>query len=274
MANEEEQAELNALQPADQTLEDGAQEAANQTAQDSAEQQADTSAEDAATQTGQDGADHVEEEGLKAGIVAEKKKRQEAEALLQASKNQNVLLQQQVMQSAQQVQQSQVQENSYAQAIRELGLQGQEYLSESERIEVYKRKDQLDTQKLQAQNMYAQNAQFVASHTDFAEVVGIQGPAGFIPSTELQILLTKKPHLYSASAKAIYDAVMENRKLTEYEKMKVVMTEKENRQKVEAVTSPMSPAAAGGGGTVGEDYSSAEKVAATERRVAAGEFDK
>lgn len=265
MAKEEENA-------ANQTPEDGVQDTATQTAEDSARQQADD-ASATANQTDRDGADK-EQEGLKAAAVAEKKKRQEAEARLQAA--QNALLQQQMAMRTAQPSQP---ESTYAQALREAGLQDEPYITEEQRIAVYERKEQLDRQMFAQQQQYAQNTQFIAEHPDFAEVAGMDNPATgqFIPSAELQTILTKKPWLFQAantSAQARYEIVMNERALAEYEKTKTVMTEREIRQKADATTSPMSASTTGGGGTAANQFSTAEDVRAMEARIARGEFER
>jgi hypothetical protein len=266
MAEEEENA-------ANQNSEDGVQDTATQTAEDSAQQQADD-ASATANQNNQDGADK-EQEGLKAAAVAEKKKRQEAEAQLQAAQNQNALLQQQMVAR----QQPNQPESTYAQALREAGLQDEPFITEDQRISVYERKEQLDMQRFQQQQQYAQNAQFVATHPDYAEVAGVDNPVTgqFIPSTELQTILTKKPWLFqaaNASAQARYEIVINERALAAYEKTKTVMNEREVRQKADATTSPMSPSATGGGGAAANQFNSAEDVRAMEARIARGEFER
>lgn len=253
---------------ANQKLEDGAQDTANQTAGDSAQQQADD-ASVTANQTDQDGADK-EQEGLKAGIVAEKKKRQEVEAQLQAAQAQNMAYLQ-----AQQSQQTQAPETTYQQALRESGLEGDQWATQEQQAQIFARKDQLDAQKFQQQQADAQNAQFVATHTDYGDVVGQSIGGQFVPSQELRELLAKKPYLYNvanASGQAAYDLVMQERKLAEFAETKVVTTERDNRQKADAQTAPMSSSGGSGGISDSTDYATAKQVQEMEARLARGEF--
>ncbi len=260
-------AELENNEPANQTPEDGAQETANQTAEDSAQQTATES---------QDGADK-ESEGLKAAAVAEKKKRQEAEAQLQAAQQTVQTVQQQNM-LLQQSQQPQQPKTTYEQAVMEAGLQDESYLNQEQQAQIFARKDQLDNQKFQQQQAMAQNNQFAITHDDYAEAVGTTDPmtGAFIPSQELNELLTKKPYLRqvaNSSAQAAYELVVQERTLNEYSQQQTVANEQNVRQKVDAQTQPMSPAASGGGGTSGKSFSNAQEVRDMEARIAAGEFD-
>ena len=253
----------------DQTLEDGAQDTANQTAGDSAQQQADGAS--ASVDTGQDDAGKVQE-GLKAGMIAEKKKRQALEAQLQASQAQNMAYQQQT----QQAQQTQQVETTYQQALREVGLEGESYVTQEQQAQIFARKDQLDAHKAQGQQLAAQNAQFAATHTDFSEVIGQSVGGQFVPSQELNDLLAKKPYLYNvanSSGQAAYDLVMQERQLAAYAQTKVVTTERDNRQKADAKTAPMSGGGGGSGGvTDTAEYGTAKQVQEMEARIARGEF--
>lgn len=196
-----------------------------------------------------------------------------AEAQLQAAQAQNLAYQQQMAQSAQPRQP----ETTYDQAVRELGLQAELYPDPEQRSQIFARKDQLDAQKLQQQQQYAQSAQFIASHPDYAQVAGVDNPAtgSFLPSAELQTILNNKPWLFPAansSAQARYDIVMQERRLAEFEKSKVVATERDNRQKAAATTAPMSGTAGAGGDVTNGQFNSKEDVQAMEARLAAGEF--
>lgn len=251
---------------ADKTLEDGAQDTATQKAEDSAQQQADD-ASALSVDTSQDdaGKDVKEVEGLKAGIVDERKKRQAAETQLQTAQAQNLAYQQQTIQKQP--------ESTYEQAVRELGLKDESFLMPEQQAQIFARKDQLDAQKQQQQYAQNQNAQFAATHADCGEVVGSTIAGVFVPSQELQALLAKKPYLLAianSSVQAAYDLVMQERNLAEYAKAQTVTTERDNRQKADARTSPMS--ARGAGGQAEGQFQTAEQVTAMEARLAAGEF--
>jgi len=255
-------------QTANQQLEDGAQDAATQTAEDSAQQ--------TANQTDQDGADR-ESEGLKQAAVAEKKKRQELENRLLAIQSENAVLRQQAMQSVRQT--AQLPENSYQQALRELGLQDESYLTVEQQAQVFNRKDQLDLhrnrQMLQSQN----DMQFIMSHPDYNSVVGPVNPmtGQRVPSEELSRILMEKPYLSASvygSAQAAYDVVMQERQLAELKKLQSSAQEQENRRNAEARMSPMSPTETGGAGDESVGLRTFDQVAAMEARVKAGEFDR
>ena len=257
---------------ANQTSEDGAQNAANQTAEDSAQQQADDAS--VSVETNQDDAGK-EAEGLKAAAVAERQKRQEAEAQLQAVQAQNLAYQQQMAQSQAQAQaQPKQPETTYSIAVRELGLSNVVYPSQDELSQVFARKDQLDAQNVRQQQVLNQNAQFTATHPDYGEVVGSTVGGVFVASQEVNALLLKKPWLRdvaNSSAQAVYDLVMQERQLAEYTKNQTVANERDNRQKADAITAPMS-ARGGAGGVSDSQFTSAEDVQKMEARLAAGEF--
>ena len=256
---------------ANQNLEDGAQDTATQTAEDSAQQQVDDAS--ASVDKGQDDAGR-EQEGLKAGIVAEREKRQAVEAQLQVAQAQNIAYQQQAQQ---QVTAAQVKppETTYQQALREASLEGETYITQEQQAQVFARKDQLDAQINQDRQVANQNAQFAATHEDYSEVVG-QGINGvFVPSQELNALLAKKPYLRNvanSSAQAAYDLVMQERQLVEYTKSQVVDTERDNRQKADAQTGPMSASGGSGGVSESSQFNTVAQVQEMEARIAKGEF--
>jgi len=254
---------------ANQTLEDGAQDTATQTAEDSAQQ--------AATQTDQDGADR-ESEGLKQAAVAEKKKRQELEAQLLAIQTENAVLKQQATQVVAPSQTAQP-ESTYARAVKELGLQDETWLTTEQQAKVFARKEQLDQQNQQQFMRMTVDTQFMASHPDYGDVVGRMNPVtgAFIPSEELQRILMTKPYLSvvaQSGAQAAYELVVQERQLAELKRLQSTLSEQDTRQNIDALTAPMSPAAASGGDLTGMGLNTAEEVARMEARVKAGEFDK
>lgn len=199
----------------------------------------------------------------------------------------NELLQQQlaIMQQQQQLMpQAQTQQplTTYEQAMKDLGYDA-DYLTEAERIQVFRRKEQLDNQRFYQQSIEQQNRAFMLSHPDYGEVVGKIDPATrqVVPSAEITEILQRKPWLYNAataSAEGAYNIVIEERRLKELESKSGTLSAADAAQKAAARTAPMSGSAAGGAaGIPGAENVAAMKtaadVAAMEARVAAGEFD-
>lgn len=168
---------------------------------------------------------------------------------------------------------------TYEQAIKELGLESNDYLTEPERIQVFKRKEQLDFQRYQQQATVQANRSFITTHPDYGEVVGRPNPmtGTTMPSAEIVEILQRKPHLTAAalsSAEAAYQIVMDERTLKELTKKTKAFDEQQTQQQIDAKTSPMSASAAGGGTGAHFPLKTRADVAEIERRLAAGEFDK
>jgi hypothetical protein len=171
--------------------------------------------------------------------------------------------------------QPQRQKTTYEQAIEDCRIDP-DYMTESDRIRVMARKDELDLQRnIQIANQFA-NQRFIDSHSDFTTVAGHLNPTGeFVPSAELQKILIKKPYLRaSCTAQGAYEIVMEERRLAELTR---TAQQHKVQQEVDMKTSPMSPAAAGGGAvsrTEGQitENSTAEDVLRIEQEVKSGKF--
>jgi hypothetical protein len=258
---EVEQAELEALESADQPLEDSAQETATQTAEDSAQQ--------TATQTDQDGAGQ-EADGLKAGIVAERNKRQEIEAQLEQERQARLLAEQQALYIRQQMQTP------------------VEQPADDEYVQYGQLKQQ---QAMLAQQLQYQT--FMSQHPDSAEVIGQGiGTGMFQPSEHLQKTLQANPQLFALQtevARGNPQALMvayqfaHNQKMLTEQQAKIAELQaaqasiNEHEAAIAARTGVTSPLSVGGGGGTslnaqlpdpntpeGEDYF---------ERMKAGEFD-
>jgi hypothetical protein len=148
-------------------------------------------------------------------------------------------------------------------------------------VKVMARKDVIDRAMSQQQNVAFANQQFVSTHSDVLQVVGSVNPSTgqvMTPSPELAAIILQKPHLAGActSVQAMYDIVMQERKLSELEKNHAALQQHQTRQGVDTATQPLGGSAAGGGGsgeqTQGQDLMTRAQVDDIERRLAAGEI--
>ena len=164
--------------------------------------------------------------------------------------------QMQVMAANQQVQPTTVQPQNqtltvYDQARADLGLQDDEYLTESDRGRVIQRTIEIQNAANQQQQQAASNRQFIQEHADYGEVVGRQMGNNFQLSPELLKIITDKPHLANAAysnSESAYQIVMDERKLAELEKNATANKEHLARQGIDNKTEPLGGSAAGGGG--------------------------
>lgn len=237
-----------------------------------------------------DAAGQSQEEKLSAAVTmanAEKAKRQTAESDAQTLRDQIALANatsaqnQQVQQQMQGVQKPL---STYELAIQQLGYDS-EFLTELERTQVFRRVEELNNVRSQQQQTNSANIQFAQSKPDFGDVVGRYNATGmFIYSPELQEIINKKPYLQASCGTALgaYEIVMAEREAAESAKTvaehAAAEAEANKNQDIENKIDPMSPAAVGGGGTVPRGgvitaQSTAADVAATQARIAAGEFD-
>jgi hypothetical protein len=184
----------------------------------------------------------------------------------------------QAQQQGQQMAQQQVQAKStFEQAMLDCGVNEDELFGEAQ-VRVMNRKSQLDGAMVQQQNATTSANQFMMSHPDFNQVVGSVNLATgqMQESQELSALLVKKPYLRAActSVEVVYDLVMQERKLKEFESVQTSNQEHQNRQNADNITQPMGGSAAGGGGgsVQGSQVMSREQQLDIRRRLAAGEI--
>lgn len=187
--------------------------------------------------------------------------------------------QMQIMAANQQVQPTTVQPQTqtltvYDQARADLGLQDEEYLSESDRGRVIQRTIEIQNAAQQQQQQAVSNQRFIQEHADYGEVVGRQMGNNFQLSPELLKIITEKPHLANAAysnAQSAYQIVMDERKLVELEKNATANQEHLARQGVDNKTDPLGGSAAGGG-SVGDPNNqqmmSREQVLEIEKKLA------
>ena len=141
---------------------------------------------------------------------------------------------------------------------------------------VMARKDEIDRATQQQQQAAMGVQQFVINHPDISQVVGSVNPAtGQIisPNAEVLALVAKKPYLASATLEAIFDAVKDARKLSDFEKAQTVNKEHLDRQGIDTETQPLGGSAAGGvaSGDVQQPMMSREAQQEIRRKVEAGE---
>lgn len=204
--------------------------------------------------TGQDDllADGTKEED-KTVKYAEFKKANEAKKLAEeqaAFAQQQLQIIQANQQPAPQVTQPQA-GSTYELAMQQLNLTADDLYDGGNQLRIQNRKAELDMQLQQQQSANTANQQFMTSHPDFNQVVGIVNPANQTImqwSAEALALKQKKPWLNLQTAQGLYEAVMEERKLLDLEKKAAVNTEHLNRQEIDTNTQPMGGSAAGGGG--------------------------
>lgn len=200
----------------------------------------------------------------------------EAERDAQLARDQMALLQANQTQT-QPVQQPAV--STYQQAVRECGLEGEDYMTQEQQAQVFARKEQLDVFKLQQQQAYFADQQFMQNHADFGTVAGQINPytGQFMATPELNEILMKKPYLRAScgTAQGAYEVVMEQRRMMELTKKTEVQEQHQQQQDVDTKLAPMS--AAGGGAvdkSAGEitESSTADDVEKMQQRVQTGEF--
>ena len=99
-----------------------------------------------------------------------------------------------------------------------------------------------------------QQQTFSQQYTDYAELVGTQGPLGFQPAPALQRAMKENPNLQT-ELQSVQDPTAAQRLAYSYAKMakRIMDLEAQNPQQdikttVQARTAPMSPAAVGAGG--------------------------
>lgn len=163
------------------------------------------------------------------------------------------LLQANVQGQQQQQQQTQQQTagTNYEQAMINCGLTAEDMYEGANIVKVNIEKERLDGIVTQQNQAFSVNQQFVASHSDFSSVVGSVNPSTMQVMTltpEALALVQRKPYLQNASYQAVYDEVLQDRKLKELEKKAGVNQEHLNRQNTDNDTLPMGGSAAGGGG--------------------------
>lgn len=248
MAKEEEENTAN------QTPEGGAQEdTANQTAQGSAEQT--TGIKDDTPGAG-------ESDGLKQAVVAEQKRRQDAEARAMQAEMQAQILQEQMAQGQQQ--QPQIDPEEYVQ---------------------YGTVQNLVDQKVNTVVQAMQEQAFQSQSPDHQDILGSGTGRGFRPSEKFTDYIKNNPNLAgleqavasgNAQAKMVaYSLVKQYSELSELRKAQTASKERERMQNVDTQTAPMSAAAAGGGTSLESQIpnENTDEFDAFYARVANGEFD-
>lgn len=162
------------------------------------------------------------------------------------------------------------------QALEDLGLTSEDLYGENQ-LKFIERKDQITNSRLQQQQGIRLVQQFVSSHPDINQIVGSVNPAtGQIvsPNAEVLALVTKKPYLAGATLEMIYDAVVQERRIAEFEKSQAALKEHRARTGVDNDTLPLGGSAAGGGaaGDVQQNLMTREQTAEIERKLANGEI--
>ncbi len=203
-----------------------------------------------------------------------KKVAEDALALSEAKLAQSVQLQMQATQQTSQVQQP---GSTFELAMQQLGVTADDLYMGENLVKVNRLKSELDTTLQQQRTTFTSNQQFIAGHSDFTQTVGSVDPTtGRIIawSNEALLLQQKMPYLANLqSAKDVYDAVINARKLAELEKAAVIDTEHQTR--VDNATQPMSGSAAGAGGGSGDIMQgllSREQYLEQERQLESGEL--
>ncbi len=217
-----------------------------------------------------------EYEGMKQAYSAEKEKRQEAEAANQVLQDQAAV----AAANPPPVQESKGPVSSYEQALTETGLRDEPYPSPEQRIKIESRKEEID----RARNMNAiaqmSGNQFVASHPDFNEVVGMNHPVTgvFMPSKEVNEILMKEPHLRASiisGPESAWKIVMKHREQAENDAKFATLQEHTDAQAIDDNLKPMSPGSKGGSGDrdLSKSLKTVEDVRRMEADVAAGLYD-
>ena len=183
------------------------------------------------------------------------------------------------MNAQQQQVQPQVPKSSMEQALIDCGTTAEDMGYDGNmQVKVMNRKDELDAARMQQSHIAMSTQQFAMSHPDMNEVVGsVNLATGIIvaPTQELLMLVQKKPYLAQASTTDIYNAVLHERKFSEYEKASKVQQEHLARQGVKVETQPLGGSAAGGGGSGSQgsqQLMGREQTAKIEADLAAGKY--
>ncbi len=183
------------------------------------------------------------------------------------------------VQGQQTVQTAQPVGTTYEQAMLNLSLTADDMYDGNNNVKVNIEKARLDGIVNQQQQVFTANQQFMASHSDFSQVVGSVNPmTGQVISLtpETLALVQRKPYLQSASYQAVYDEILQDRKLKDFEQKANVNQEHQNRQNADTATLPLGGSAAGGGGSE-QNHSTTlltrEQVRENLRKIAAGDFD-
>lgn len=167
---------------------------------------------------------------------------------------------------------------TYEQAMADCNVTAEDLsLYPEKMVDVMNKKEQLDRAINAQQANQFTNQTFINAHPDYGDVVGRVGPTGqTIPSAEITEILQRKPHLTAAayaSSQGAYNIVMDERKLTKFEKDKAALDEHKNRQELDNETQPLGGSAAGGGtaGDVQQKMMTREQVLEVEAKLARGE---
>ena len=169
--------------------------------------------------------------------------------------------------------------STYEQAMADCGATAEELPYDGAmQVKVQNRKEQLEQIKQNSTQQFLANQQFTNTHPDYGEVVGRTNPATgqIIPSAEITEILQRKPHLTAtayASAQGAYNIVMDERKLTKFEKDQAALEEHQARTNVDTETQPLGASAAGGGvaGDVQQKMMTREQVIEIQEKLASGE---
>ena len=213
------------------------EDTANQTPQGgAADETANQNAEGSAQQSGTETPGAGENEGLKAAVVAEQRRRQEAEDRARQAEDNLRLVQQQIALS-QQSQEPQADPEEYIQR----GTMEQEM-------------DRRVAQVVQAM----QQQTFQSQHPDYTEVLGSGTGRDFRPSETLKEVIKSNPSLAGleqmvangnpSALSVAYSLANQHKELQELRAAKTASQDRAKNNDMNAKTSPMSPAAAGGGG--------------------------
>ena len=221
---------------------------------------------------------------FKAKALDETKKRQQAEQDAQLYRDQLAIMQANSQRTAQPVQQKTL----TRQVIEELGYQDEQFLTTEQHEAVIER-------IIQVQNSRASQSQFLNQRQDFFDVVGKVNPltGRFEASEHLKSAMTDNPEMMGidqlvatnpAYAPMAYALAKQAKVLAETKKKAGDLTALELAEQTQRgltnKLSPMSPAAAGGGGItsnidarIAAMKPNSSEFAELQARVAAGEFD-
>lgn len=204
--------------------------------QDPANQILPGSAEETGTEA--PGAGEKEQEGLKAAVVAEQKRRQEAEEQARQAQENLRLVQEQIALS----QQQQPQQPEY---------DPDEYVQRGTMEETINQKVAQVVQTVQQQTFQAQNP-------DYLDIVGSGTGRAFRPSDALKEVIQADPSLVGldqmvasgnpAALGVAYRLAKQHKELSELQAAVAASREQSKMNEIDAKTTPMSPAAAGGAG--------------------------
>lgn len=190
--------------------------------------------------------------------------------------NESLRSQMQLLASQKPATQPQAPSTPYDQARIELGYGDVEYLTETERSRVISRATEIQNANYRKQVQAQSDQQFKGTHPDYGEVVGRQVGSQFLPSLELNKILSEKPWKASAcsTAQGAYETVMEQRKYDELQQQNAVLAEHLKQTGIDTKLAPVSGAAAGGAAVVANTPAvlTAEQQAENERKVESGEL--